>query len=136
MNALNRGHIEATTASWLQANCPKEAQEAKEPPGSSGGKENDKFQPRRGPARKPKGREHTTDGLSNELKRNNPNRKEHRGKMKPEGNRVGNWTGRNARSQGLIGSEEKAKADSAGGLLPERSLWGERAAWEFRREGE
>ena len=56
--------------------------------------------------------------------------------MKPEGKRVGNWTGRNARPQGLIGSEEKAKADSAGGLLPERDLGGERAAWEFRREEE
>ena len=54
--------------------------------------------------------------------------------MKPEGNRVGNWTGRNARPQGLIGSEEKAKADSSAGLLPERSLGGERAAREFRRE--
>ena len=41
--------------------------------------------------------------------------------MKPEGNRVGNWTGRNARPQGTIGSEEEAKADSGGGLLPSRN---------------
>ena len=56
--------------------------------------------------------------------------------MKPEGNRVGNWTGRNARPQGTIGSKEEVKADSVGGLLPEIVWAGEIAAWEFRREGE
>ena len=120
----------------LEDCCLEEIWEARELLWSSGGKENEKFQPRRGPARKPKGRAHTTDGTSNELKGNNPNRKEHRGKMKPEGKRVGNWTGRKARPQGLIGSEEKAKADSSAGLLPERSQGVERSAWEFRREGE
>ena len=54
--------------------------------------------------------------------------------MKPEGNRVENWTGRNARPQGTIGSEEKAKADFGGVLLTERRLGSSRAAREFRRE--
>ena len=54
--------------------------------------------------------------------------------MKPEGNRVGSWTGRNVRPQGTIGSEEEAKADFGGVLLPERSLGSSRAAREFRRE--
>ena len=53
--------------------------------------------------------------------------------MKPEGNRVENWTGWNVRPQGTIGSEEKAKVNSGAGLLPERSLGGESAAGEFLR---
>ena len=37
--------------------------------------------------------------------------------MKPGDNSLGNWTGRIGRPQGLIVSEEKAKADSGRGLL-------------------
>ena len=43
--------------------------------------------------------------------------------MKPQGNRVGIWTDRNARSQRTIGNEEKAKAESCGRLLP-KDFWG------------
>ena len=39
--------------------------------------------------------------------------------MKPQGNRVGIWTDRNARPQRTIGSEEEAKAESCCGLLLE-----------------
>jgi len=51
--------------------------------------------------------------------------------MKPQGNRVGNWTGRNARPQRTIGTEEEAKAESCGKLLPEY-LW----SLKSRRGGE
>ena len=43
--------------------------------------------------------------------------------MKPQGNRVGIWTDRNARSQRTIGPKEEAKANSYGRLLPE-NRWG------------
>ena len=41
--------------------------------------------------------------------------------MKPEGNRVGNCKGWNAKPQSPIGYKEKAKAESCGGLLLEFS---------------
>jgi hypothetical protein len=39
--------------------------------------------------------------------------------MKPEGNKVGNCTGWNAKPLGPIGNEEEAKAESCGGILLE-----------------
>jgi hypothetical protein len=38
--------------------------------------------------------------------------------MKPQGNRVEIWTGRNARPQRTIGYKEEAKAESHASLLP------------------
>jgi hypothetical protein len=42
--------------------------------------------------------------------------------MKPQGNRVEIWTGRNARPQRTIGYQEKARAESRGSVLP-GNLW-------------
>ena len=39
--------------------------------------------------------------------------------MKPEGDMVGNCTGRNAKPQRLIGNKDEAKAKSFGGVLLE-----------------
>jgi hypothetical protein len=42
--------------------------------------------------------------------------------MKPEGNRVGDCTGRNVRPQRPIGYEEKAQAESCGAVLHESAV--------------
>jgi hypothetical protein len=39
--------------------------------------------------------------------------------MKPQGNKLGIWTDRNARSQRTVGTQEKARAESRGSVLPE-----------------
>jgi len=39
--------------------------------------------------------------------------------MKPEGNKVGNCKGWNAKPQGTIGIKEEARAESFGGVLLE-----------------
>jgi hypothetical protein len=39
--------------------------------------------------------------------------------MKPQGNRLGIWTDRNARSQRTVGTQEKARAESGVVVLQE-----------------
>jgi hypothetical protein len=54
--------------------------------------------------------------------------------MKPQGYRVRIWTDRNARSQRIIGTQEKARAESCGRQLSEY-LWSLKSTEAENREG-